>query len=94
MAEAKRCPECGMKLTHEWAHVESCISRQRDNLAQAYWIVWEKLKAAEAVISAQSDLIMWYEDDHERDCYEDSNVPPELLELEQAIDAARTGATP
>lgn len=40
------------------------------------------------LVSAYQDLVIYYEDDHERSTYGDDDIPAELLKLEQAIDVA------
>lgn len=43
----------------------------------------------ENALKAADDLIGWYEQEHDRSCYEDNDVPEDLVELEAALEAAR-----
>ena len=49
----------------------------------------KEVQNLESIISAQESIIAWYEDDHGRWDYEDENIPEDLLELEQKLEAAK-----
>ena len=87
-----RCPNCGcyrschctweeMLEAAEKGEVMSDLSKLRRMVAE--------LKAENAslhsLVSAQSALIEWYEDDHERSDCEDSDVPLDLATLERQV---------
>jgi hypothetical protein len=42
----------------------------------------------QTALTAAKELIRWYENDHERYSYDEADVPEELLELEEAYNAA------
>jgi len=47
-----------------------------------------KIERLQAIVQAQDNLIDWYENEHERSCYDDVDIPEDLRELEEAIKAA------
>lgn len=49
----------------------------------------EKVKLLEEALSKAEDLIGWYESEHERSCYDDEDVPEDLVELEEAYNKAK-----
>lgn len=55
--------------------------------------VIRQLAQATAIITAQDDLLRWYEDDHDRWNRDDSDLPEDFLELERAVDAAKATQT-
>jgi hypothetical protein len=48
-----------------------------------------KVTRLRELVDALDDLLDWYEDEHERSCYGDGDVPAELVDLEQAVYKAR-----
>ena len=48
-----------------------------------------KVENLKSILIAQDEIISWYEDDHDRYEYDDEEVPEELLELEQQLEAAK-----
>ena len=40
------------------------------------------------IIAAQRAIISWYEEEINRSCYDDSQIPEDLLALEQSLEAA------
>ena len=49
----------------------------------------EEVQKLKDIISAQQDLINWYEEDHGRWEYEDEDVPRDVLDFEQKLEAAK-----
>ncbi len=47
-----------------------------------------EISRLQAIVVAQREIIGWYEEEMERSCHEDSNIPEELRQLEQALEAA------
>jgi hypothetical protein len=50
----------------------------------------DKVKLLEAALKAAEDIIGWYEEDGERSCHDDEEVPEDLRELEEALNTAKT----
>jgi hypothetical protein len=46
-------------------------------------------KLLENALKAAEDLISWYEVDQDRSCYEDGDVPEDLVELEEEYNKAK-----
>lgn len=50
-----------------------------------------EISRLQAIVAAQREIIYWYEEEGERSCHEDSEIPEELRQLEQALGAAKSG---
>ena len=48
----------------------------------------EDVEHLQAIVEAQSDIISYYEDETERSCFTDAEIPEALREAEQAREAA------
>ena len=100
MTEPKdKCPGCGASVVgtfpphtlyecRSWSdglRSKACISTEVARLRK-------ENATLRAVQDAQSAIISWYEDDHERHERDDSDVPADLLKLEAALEAAKAQA--
>lgn len=67
--------------------------RHRVVMAEVIDQAFAPLRAREAklreALDAADDVISWYESEHERNSYEDTELPQELLEAEANLEKAR-----
>jgi hypothetical protein len=49
----------------------------------------DRTKILEEALKAAEDIIGWYESEGDRSCHDDEDVPEDLRELEEVLEAAK-----
>lgn len=49
----------------------------------------EEVRRLQAIVATQGEIIRWYEEEGDRSCYNNSSIPEDLRELEQALEAVK-----